>query len=305
MNGDIFKMVEKRYKDDFDKLKDKRFHFASRLFLWTNDEFAKNKLAELKSEYIGTSEDEHLVKIATILKEDIDNKNILFRKEREKFLIKYPLLKKYNKILFKNLFCETIYGIDLKKVIDEKIKEDEFVKLRNDLLADKEAIAILSTHAINYFYTLDFYLKEGRTFFDPLSFIDIVANNEKSTASLRVYLLTHCIIGESAFYARYIRRDRKSYEKILLKIESIIESNYESISLDNKVEFLVCAKLCQKKSYLEKRIFSDVESAFDSDCRYFVEKGKTKNNRSFKKGEHRNVLALMAFYYEKKVGGNA
>jgi hypothetical protein len=35
---------EENYKDNFEKLEDKRFHFASRLFLWENDEFSKEKI---------------------------------------------------------------------------------------------------------------------------------------------------------------------------------------------------------------------------------------------------------------------
>lgn len=79
---EIFEKVEKNYKDSFEKLDDKRFHFASRLFLWAGDEFARNKLSELKAGYIGTNEVEYAEKIKKILKEDFDDKNLLFKKER-------------------------------------------------------------------------------------------------------------------------------------------------------------------------------------------------------------------------------
>jgi len=300
----IFEKVEKNYKDNFEELGDKRFHFASRLLLWADDGFAKNKLAELKAEYIGTNDDEYSEKIKNILEEDFDSKNLLFRKEWEIFYVKYPTLRKYNKVLFRNLFCSTVYGLDLREIIGKQIKKEELIKLRDDLFADKAAIAALSTHAINYFYTLDYYLNEEESFFDTGIFLKLIETEEifrdKNTAALRVYLLTHCIIGESAFYARKIARNVETYEKMLVALEKIINDDYAEVSLDNKVEFLVCARLCGKSSNLETKILADTMESFDAKRSYFVENGKIKNKDSFKSGEHRNVLALMAFCLKEK-----
>jgi hypothetical protein len=300
----IFERVEKNYKDNFEKLGDRRFHFASRIFLWSRDEFAKNKLAQLKAGYIGTNEGEYAEKIKNILSEDFSSKNLLFKRQREVFFAKYPALRKYNKVLFRNLFCETIYGLSLREIIGRQIKKEELIELRNDLWNDREAIAALSTHAINYFYVLDYYLNEEETFFDPAVFLELVETEnifkDKNTAALKVYLLTHCIIGESAFYARNIERHKKSYEKIFLKLEKIIEENYTDVSLDNKVEFLVCAKLCGKSSFMEEKILEDTEESFNVEGNYFTENGKIKSGDSFRSGEHRSVLALLAFYLKDK-----
>lgn len=303
MSSDIFSEIERSYKKNFERLDDKKFHFAARLFLWHGDEFAKNKLEQLKSEYIGKNSQEYEEKIGKILNEKHDGEHLLFKHEREKFFVKYPLLKKYNKILFRNLFCETIYGINLREIIDEKIRKEDFVKLRNDLLHDSAAIAALSTHAVNYFYTLDYYLDKEKIPFNPKLFLNISKNEkifkDKSTSILKVYLLTHCIIGETAFYARDIRRYGDVYEEMIIELEDIINENYGDISLDNKVEFLVCSILCEKNSYLKERILSDVVAAFDVKKKYFVENKNTKTKDAFRKGEHRNVLALMAFYFER------
>lgn len=305
MEVDIFKQVLKNYKNNFNMLGDKKFHFASRLFLWSDDKFAKNELLKLKAEYIGINEEEYSEKIRHILDEDSCYENILFKTERKKIFARYPLLKKYNKILFKNLFCENIYGIDLRKVIASCIKKEEFLELRDALWNDKVAVAALSTHAVNYFYTLDYYLNEEESFIDPEYLVDIaekeaIFKNAK-TLILRVYLLTHCIIGESAFYSRRIERNKNAYEKIFSILEGIVGENYENITLDNKVEFLVCAKLCKRKSYLEDKILFDIKNSFDFDRKYFIENGKVKDDDAFRKGEHRNVLALMAFYLEEKL----
>ncbi len=79
MKIDIFRKVEKNYKDNFEKLEDKRFHFASRLFLWSGDEFSKEKLTQLKSGYIGNDKQEYSEKIFSILQEESKNENVLFK----------------------------------------------------------------------------------------------------------------------------------------------------------------------------------------------------------------------------------
>ncbi|EKD58308.1 MAG: hypothetical protein ACD_56C00150G0007 [uncultured bacterium] len=300
---DPFEQVEKNYKDNFEKLEDKRFHFAARLFFWCGDKFARNELDQLKMEYIGKNNDEYSEKIREKFDEEINYDSTLFMEDRKNFFLKYPLLKKYNKILFKCLFCETVYGVDIRKIINQYVKKEELASLRSELYADKEAIAILSTHAINYFYALDFFLNEKETYFDPKYFLDLTENayrkNEVSVSSI-IYLLTHCIIGESAFYARNIKRNEHVYEKMFLFAEKIIMENYADISLDVKAEFMVCAIMLRKETEIEKNILADLEKSFDSEKKFFTENGKAKNNGSFRKGEHRNVLALMAFYFENK-----
>ncbi|MEI8343935.1 MAG: hypothetical protein WCF93_03240 [Candidatus Moraniibacteriota bacterium] len=301
--NDIFARVAENYKTNFDKLEERRFHFASRLFLWSGDEFSKQKLAELKAEYIGQAKSEHAEKIKSLLAENSNGKDFLFKKEREKFFAKYPLLKKYNKLLFKNIVCKTIYGLDLRTTIKKYVTMEEFLALGKSLLRDREAIAVLSTAAVNYFYALDFFLGGQESILDPNFFLEIAEDNkfyqEKDVAVLRVYLLTHCIIGESAFYARPIERHREVYEKMLVKLEEIIKENYEKISLDSKVEFLVCAQLCEHASFLKEKILGELKASFDSKGNYFIEKGKIKNEATFRTSEHRNVLALMAFHFKK------
>ena len=142
-------------------------------------------------------------------------------------------------------------------------------------------------------------------FFDPALFLNIAEKGkifeDRKTSILRVYLLTHCIIGESSFYARGIKRHMETYEEMFIELERLISDNYEDITLDNKVEFLVCTKLFQKSSYLENRIFLDTLAAFDNEKQIFLENKKSKIKDAFRKGEHRNVLALMAFYLENRL----
>jgi hypothetical protein len=70
------------------------------------------------------------------------------------FLKKYPTLKSANSLLFHNLFANVIYKKNLKKFIQPYFSDKDFLNLKDALYKDKNAIAMLSTHAINLFYNL-------------------------------------------------------------------------------------------------------------------------------------------------------
>lgn len=299
MTQDVFALVERQFKEHFRELDDRKFHFASRLFLWAKDEFAKEKLKELRKEHIGSNEKEYTQKIQAILKNEKYSKKMLFSKIREPFFLKYPLLKKYNKILFLNLFCKTVYGIKLENIIEKYVPTEKFLEMKKLLESDKEAIAALSTHAANYFYILDFYLGGRGEIFSP-EFLLNIARDEKlfnNVPSLRLYFLTHCIIGETAFYSRGIKERKKIYLQMLALAEKIIVDQYENVSLDNKFEFLVCTKLCGAKTPLLKRISNEAGACFNMKKKCFVEAKNINNDKTtLASAEHRNVLALMALY---------
>lgn len=303
----LLSAVEQQYKRHFYELDDRKFHLASRLFLWTRDSFAKGKLEELKKEYIGGNEDEYDQKIKEILRDAECSKKMLFRKIREPLFLKYPLLKTYNKVLFRNLFCKTLYGIELRDIIEKNIPTKNFLELKNLLENDPHAIAAFSTHAVNYFYTLDFYLDSPKDFISPEFFLKIAkedklfANNE--FLSLKLYLLTHCIIGESAFYSREIKKGQDVYRDMLAILEDEISRNYEKISLDNKLEFLVCANMCKTPTNLFECISREVAVSFDGDkgCLVDSENAYSGRKNDLILAEHRNMLALMALFFDRKI----
>ncbi|EKE25388.1 MAG: hypothetical protein ACD_5C00179G0001 [uncultured bacterium] len=295
----IFSEIEENYKKRFEELDGRRFHFASRLFLWKNDTFSKEKLNKLKAEYIGLNHEEHEKIIENLLAEESIVDRMLFRAQREKYFLKYPMLKAYNKVLFRHLFSKTIYGLDLGDIIEKKIGFEKLIRLKKDLENDPVAIAILSTHAVNFMYGLDYLLKSDQSHLDPDKFLEI-AKDEKlfedlKLKSLKLYLLTHCIIGESVFYSKKILKNLDVYLEMISLAEKEILENFKNISIDNKFEFLVCAKMCGIKSQLEEAILKEANLCYNKEKCIVFEKNK-QHTANIKNAEHRNVLAIMFAY---------
>src|SRR5262249_36510383 len=159
-------------------------------------------------------------------------------------------------LLFKVLFSESIYGLDIREYVAEYVSDEQLIDLFNKLKADKEAICVLSTHAINYFYTLRYYFKNRPELLRALSvhFNDLMMLDgfyDKLTArhvvdgptavKLAIYTLTHAVIGQSQFYQRKVTQT--AYKNLCLELERIIINHYADVTLDNKLEFLVCCAI--------------------------------------------------------------
>jgi hypothetical protein len=206
-------------------------------------------------------------------------------------------------VLFHVLFAETVYGKDIRPMVSELISETDLLQLRDALLQDKAAIATLSTHAVNYFYLLENYHSPNgeRDYIDPeyLYQIAMEQDTEGDAARIRfqIYLLTHCIIGASRFYSRKIEKDLDWYQKMVKSLEVIIQDNYFAVSLDNKLEFLVCAELCRYESQLKSLIFGEADRSLALTGNFLIDKLNDKESRLSNKvamSEHRNVLYIMA-----------
>lgn len=293
-------LVSEEYHSQAHLLGDKKFHFLSRLYLWSGDSFAKNKLAELREKYIGNCEKEYREKLKEIFSRAPEHGDRMVAKEaRQAYFKKYPLLEPALNLLFKNLFAREIYGIDLRTYIHELVSNVDLIDLKITLESDKEAMQILSTHAINYLYMLEDYLGTEKTKTDPEKYLEIGASYPDEAFELQIYFLTHCIIGASKFYSTEIPKDELSiYIKMLGVIEEIIQNHFKKISLDNKFEFLVCARICEYASNIKKKILAEADASLAPDGNFLIDTYNTKaspNERNdFIGAEHRNVLYIMS-----------
>ena len=296
-----FDLVRDYYDKNYTYLSNKKFHYASRMYLWTKDQKYRVWLDELKQKYLGSTPIERQTIISEKLteKENTKSTKTLSKKLREGHFQKYPMLTKYNSLLFLNLFAETLYGENIKAEIAKFVKDEEFLQLYNLLKEDKESILVLATHAINFFYLLQNYFKESIQIVEPQKYLEIA--QEKTSLDLevelrfKVYILTHCIIGKSRFYAETI--NDAVYTKMCESLEEIIRKNYFSISLDNKVEFLVCCKLCGFQTMLEEIIQDEASKSLAEVGNFIVDKMNVKKklaNNQFLISEHRNVLYIMS-----------
>ena len=85
--------------------------------------------------------------------------------------------------------------------------------------------------------------------------------------------------------------------KIIQYIEQLITNSFKKISLDIKLEFIVCTKMLNYKSQIENKILQEASSSMSKIGNYIIDI-YNDNHDSFKKdfisSEHRNVLYIMA-----------
>ncbi|MGK2848448.1 MAG: ATP-grasp domain-containing protein [Minisyncoccota bacterium] len=293
-------LVSEEYLAQIPFLGNKKFHFLSRLYLWSGNAFFKEKLDEMQEAYIGKTEDAHREKLKKIFTDKPEHGPRMVAKEaRQAYFDTYPQLEPSFNLIFTNLFARRLYGIDLHVYIQELVSDEELLSLKRLLENDADAMRTLSTHAIQYLYILEEYLGTEASKVNPEKYLEIGMSYPDQSSELQIYFFTHCIIGASKFYTTNIEKnDLPIYIQMLKFIENIIKNNFESISLDNKFEFLVCAKICGYESTIEKDIFSEADRSLASDGNFLVDTHNTKaspNERNdFVGSEHRNVLYIMA-----------
>jgi hypothetical protein len=117
-----------------------------------------------------------------------------------------------------------------------------------------------------------------------------------SDVQIMIYLYTHCILGETLFYYQPIERHAETYQTMLEDLDDLIEVNFDTISLDNKCEFLVCAQICSYKPKAKQRIEDEARLSINHSGFIIDMHNKVVNPRkqSFMMSEHRNVLYIMS-----------
>lgn len=296
----LFKLVNEEYRSQLHLLGPKRFHLLSRLYLWNQDDSLKRDLLDMQAGYIGISAEEHQQKLHQIFSHVPEHGDLMVaKKEREFYFKKYPLLEPALNLLFKNLFAKEIYAISLSPYIRELVSDEKLLDLKKSLEADTEALRILSTHAINYLYMLEAYLQTQESIVPVEKLLATGKSYLPHTHELQIYFFTHCIIGASRFYSREIpTQDLPQYQEMLLETEKIILNNFESISLDNKFEFLACAKMCKYPSLAEDKILEEAARSLASDGNFLIDiynkKAAPEERNDLVGSEHRNVLYLMS-----------
>lgn len=281
---------------------DKQFHFASRLSSWNNDERAIQLLAELHTNFVTSS-------IRDSLRHIIDNpptRPMVAAERRAPFFAKYPQLLSYSLALFHVRHLLFHYDIDARDTLLELVPLDELYTLSALLRSDHEALRELSTHAVNYIYLVEMILfPRDESAIDNL--VDTALelsesyNDEPHDSLLLIYLFTHCIIGASNFYQRKIHpnadENYPQYHKMLELLENRIATHFDSISLDNKCEFLVCCKIIGLKSALAEAINDEAQQSLSSDGTFLVDTvnlAARRGKKQFATAEHRNVLYIMS-----------
>lgn len=278
---------------------DKLFHFATRMAAWRGEKSAFELLDRLRP--MITKPEQSLQETLQAIIDTPQSGRRNAHELRQPFFEKYPLLYGAHAALFRVRHLDAVYGIDARQALYDCIPRETLLELRDSLMNDQEALQVLSTFAVNYCYLLTRVVEHDEAGLDLARFLDAGHSydlGDKTQVQLLIYLYTHCIIGESNFYTREIPEgNRATYIAMLTELEPIIEANFESINLDNKLEYLVCARICGYETKLFTPVYAEVEQSISPEGTFVIDIHNTnvqEDRNDFVKSEHRNVLYIMS-----------
>jgi hypothetical protein len=281
---------------------DKQFHFASRLYLWNKDAACKKILDELRPWF--AHDDNPAAALQDVAAEAAaspvhGSKNAADL--RRPFFERYPNLKAYVSVLFRITFLQTIYGIDCHALFYELFAKEDAEQLVQDLLADPDALRILSTHAVNFLYLYNGIIKGNTSAIGPSSFLSLREGYDLAGSiqlQLFIYLYTHCIIGESLFYYRALPTERlEIYRSMVIELEQLLETRFEDVNLDGKCEFLVSCSLVGHTSPLASLIYTEAAQSLSLEGSFLIDRHNNNPqtaNITLDTAEHRNVLFILS-----------
>jgi hypothetical protein len=284
---------------------EKRFHWANRLYAWSGEPRALSLLAACR---------------AALVPEPLHDAALerLFRKlaggsptaamHIPAFSLREPYFKTYAPLfgveaaMFRLRHLETVYGVHGRAAFLRVISTDTLLDLERRLYADPQAVQILSTYAINFSYLLHRVLLEDEGGVDVEMLYGLGGRydtTDKEQMRLLIYLYTHCIIAETNFYARPVPSSvLPTYRRMLQGLEKLIAENFDGCSLDTKLEFLVCCRLCDYDTPLFARIHQECEQSISPDGTFIVDTlndfAGLRTKKTFQASEHRNVLFVMS-----------
>jgi hypothetical protein len=291
---DALALVKRLYDAEAETLGTSGQHYWSRMYLWTQEDAYKEKLNTIKDAY---SLDEELEEQGA--EEKAPRKHADDSNHRDFYHAKYPALRDFSKQFFKILFSQTLFNTtgQVTDIRPEQITAA--IELADTVIQDVEAMLVLSTSVINFMYSLENLCELANQSFkvdvDQLNSIFELGYTRKHSNKQLVYYVTHSIIGASRFYSRSVTDHQETYLKMLLKVEELIENDFFDITLDNKLEFLVCCRLLGYTSRLTTIIAGEAAASLSPLGNFIADKADNHFKLGIRTSEHRNTLYLMAF----------
>lgn len=290
----------------------KALHYASRMYLWTGEPVYRDMLDAAEEEYLGKTEQATKERLDKLYSGEGLDAGRVGVTARYNYYDKYPLLRPANRLLYKSLFARTLYKReDIDRHIQKAIGDDQLLDLFNALTKDHDAVRVLSTFAVNFFYLVKAYFEKdlkhsNLVLLDPRLFEEIASEYDAHEANgeithrqklrLQLYLLTHAIIGESKFYARRVTNE--AYKRLAVRAEKLVKQNYFNLTLDCKLELLVACELVGYESHLRDVILNEAEHSLSPIGNFLIDTHNTGSDAALKnklsQAEHRSVLFLMA-----------
>ena len=279
--------VQRHFKENFNRLAmDKRFHFATRLFAWGRDEFARDFLVQNGDLKIhGGDVGAIMADLRGLARAEYDYATVQNASRRRELFERYPFLVGDLLVMERVRPLLTFWGIDLRAEAREIIGD---VRENSEkLLHDIEAVRELSTYAINYWFLGNRILYQ--TDFDLLEALRKVFAGwevDEKNVTAYVYAFCHAVIDESNYYAWELGDEYRQFlREILDEVRKVVLRYRAALSLDVQVEFLVCEKMLGV--VLDERVM-------DGCMGRMQELMPDSDGKDFSRAEHRGVLYIMA-----------
>ncbi len=261
---------------------DKQFHFATRI----KNYFKSNDFREFFEHYRPSQD------LKAIL-EDNDFTHVNYAELRRPYFEKYPRLYGIEAALFRVNHLLNEYKIDLRTEFLELVPQAELYALADALLADDGAMMTLSTWAVNVICLTEILFPRGHNVVQTLAEKALNLDAKAPNSMLLIYLYTHIILCDSDFYTRPVA-EKVLAHKMLDRCASIIEQNFDTLILDVRIEFLVCANMVGVNyPELRKRIAAECRQNLRQND-YLIDRRRPKTYHTLNGAEHTNVLFIMS-----------
>jgi len=285
--------------------REKQFHWASRLAAWTRDPRAFVLLRECRANIVPqplTHEALRTMFKALLGRRPGATARFPAFAERKPYFAKYPALFGAELALFRLRHLGAAYGIDAREQFLQTMPISELEALASELLDDPAALSILSTFAINFLYLLRrvvLHDDEGIDVEALYNLGDRYDTSDDEQLRLMIYLYTHCIVAESNFYQRPLPAPLLPvYQRMLRRLEPLVQEHFMHCSLDTKLEFLVCCRICNYQTPLFAQIDDECSQSLSPNGTFVVDTlnsfSRLKAKVSFASSEHRNALYVMS-----------
>jgi hypothetical protein len=272
----------------------KSFHFASRLAAWEGSPQAAQRLRELKDYMLQPKSEDVLLEVL-----NMPPGKLYAADARKVYFDKYPRLFGIHNAFFRIRHLKEIYGLDLRDDFLKLVSKSELEDLYAKLSTDMDAVRILSRFAVDYIYLYEI-LYELNSRLDPRVLLAQKKNynlDDPVELHLFIYLFTHSIIADSNFYIKNVPVDRLPlYKTMLQELEDVMKGRTD-IKLDNKFEFLVASRICDRETSLFVEINRQTNASLDDSGQFIIDRlnsGVNKALNTFSGSEHRNVLFIMS-----------
>lgn len=274
--------AKQTYIERFSELSEvKRFHFATRLKNYQKvsdfDDYLQNN--------VPASE------LSDILANN-DYTQVNYYEDRKDYFAKYNRLFSLEAALFRVNHLKNEYGIDIRAELTRLYSEADIYALCDRLLADKAALNKLSTYAVNVLCLSEQLYPRKNDVVPQLC--DFVLEGSLEKNQLMVYFITHIILCSTNFYTQSVPEQYELPFRAMLDLcEEYILDNFAEVSLDMKLEYLVCVQLVNANTSLEDAIREECEGNMSPEG-FLLDERRPSRYNNLDGAEHRNALFVMS-----------